>query len=185
MGDPPKLRDKYSRPKRLWDVDRIKEDKTLKSEYGLKNMKELWVAVAELKKYRREARRLLSLSEEMRSSDTVKILAKLNKLGILEKTATLEDILSLTVKSILERRLQTIVYRKGLAHTLRQSRQLITHGFIAVGGRKVSAPSYFIDVNEEQGIAYSKAIDLTKNPPQTEQPAEASEAKNESAENAS
>ena len=166
MGDPPKLRNKYTRPKRLWDVDRIKEDKTLKSEYALRNMKELWMAVAELKKYRREARRLLSRTEEERSKDAPKILHKLNTLGILEKTAGLEDILSLTVKTILERRLQTLVYRKGLANTLRQSRQLITHGFISVKGRKVSAPSCLITVPEESVINYAKSIDLNKKPPQ-------------------
>ena len=171
MGDPPKLRNKYTRPKRLWDVDRIKEDKTLKSEYALRNMKELWMAVAELKKYRREARRLLSRTEEERSKDAPKILHKLNTLGILEKTAGLEDILSLTVKTILERRLQTLVYRKGLANTLRQSRQLITHGFISVKGRKVSAPSCLITVPEESVINYAKSIDLNKKPPQaTEEP---------------
>jgi len=64
MGDPRRLRNKFERPKKLWDVDRIKHDKTLKVEYGLKNMSELWRSTAELKKYRREARRLLSLTEE-------------------------------------------------------------------------------------------------------------------------
>ena len=165
MGDPPKLRNKYSRPKHLWETDRLREDSTLKKEYGLKNMRELWIATAELKKYRREARRLLSLSEEERAEDRQKILKKLNHLGILEKTAALDDILSLTVKDILERRLSTIVHRKGLAHTMAQSRQLITHGFIAVAGKVVSAPSYLVDSEEQSTIVYSKPIDISKKPP--------------------
>lgn len=169
MGDPPKLRNKYSRPKHLWEADRLKEDTTLKREYGLKNMRELWIATAELKKYRREARRLLSLSEEEREKDKVKILTKLNKLGIVDKDAAVDEILSLTVKHILERRLATIVLRKGLAYTMPQSRQLITHGFIAIGGKKISAPSYLVYKEQETIIAYAKPIDLSKKPPVMEE----------------
>ena len=72
MGDPRRLRNKIERPKKLWDVDRIKEEKALKNEYGLANMSELWRAASELKKYRREARRLLSLTEEERRDDAAK-----------------------------------------------------------------------------------------------------------------
>ncbi len=160
MGDPRRLRNKYNRPKHLWDKQRLTEEKRLKKEYGLKNMKELWVALEELKKYRREARRLLSLSEEERKSDVIKILTKLQRLRMLKEKAELDDVLSLGQREILERRLQTIVYRKGLASTISQSRQLITHGFILVNGIKVSAPSYIVEGNEEETIKYSKPIDI-------------------------
>jgi small subunit ribosomal protein S4 len=81
MGDPRRLRNKTERPKKLWDLDRIKHDKALMTEYGLKNMRELWRATAVLKKYRREARRLLSLTEEERKDDAKKILPSLRALG--------------------------------------------------------------------------------------------------------
>ncbi|MBI2079691.1 30S ribosomal protein S4 [Candidatus Micrarchaeota archaeon] len=165
MGDPRKLRNKYARPKKLLDLARITEEKGLKREYALKNMRELWVAVQELKKYRREARRLLSVTEEERKKDAEKILNKLNKFGILPADAKLDDILSLDVKNILERRLQTIVYRKGLARTLRQSRQLITHGFIAIRGRKMSRPSYLMLTDEESTLNYAKKIDISVSQP--------------------
>ena len=126
MGDPRKLRNKYSGPKRLWDEERITHDKELRSEFGLKNSGEIWKATDELRKYRREARRLLSLTEEERARDMEKILTKLARSGIM-KEGNLEDILTLSVRGVLERRLQTIVMRKGLARTMRQSRQLITH----------------------------------------------------------
>lgn len=177
MGDPPKLRNKYSRPKHLWEGDRLAEDSALKKDYGLKNMKELWVATAELKKYRREARRLLSLDPAERARDEAKIMAKLNKLGVLEKNATLDSVLSLTIKDILERRLATVVYRKGLAHTLAQSRQLITHGFISIGGKRISAPGYLVDVEKESSISYSKPIDLSKKPPAVAESSKAEEKK--------
>ena len=183
MGDPPKLRNKYSRPKHLWTIDRLKEDSGLKRTYGLKNMRELWIATAELKKYRREARRLLSVSEDERAKDAPKILKKLCDLGLLDQSAQIDDILSLTVKDIHESRLGTLVYRKGLAHTPAQGRQLITHGFISVMGKRISAPSYIVDKEEESSIAYSKPIDISKKPPVIVNEKAESEKKEEPTEN--
>jgi small subunit ribosomal protein S4 len=160
MGDPRKLRNKYERPKKLWDVDRLNHDKALETEYGLKNMRELWRATAELKKYRREARRLLSLTEEERKSDAGKILAKLAKFGILKQGSVIDDVLSLEVRAILERRLQTMVLRKGLALSPAQSRQLITHGFIAINGKVVTRPSYMVNVSEEAALSHARPIEL-------------------------
>lgn len=161
MGDPPKLRNKFARPKRLWDKDRIQEEKVLKKEYGLKSMRELWVTLGELKKYRREARRLLSLTEEEREKDAGRILTKLAKLGVLQQGAVAEDILGLSVKELLERRLQTLVLRKGMARTMRQSRQLITHGFITLEGRRIETPGYIVDKESEASLVYTKPIDIT------------------------
>jgi small subunit ribosomal protein S4 len=160
MGDPRKLRNKIERPKRLWDADRISHDKMLRMEYGLKNSSEVWNAAAELKKYRREARRLLALGGEERERDENKILTKLARLGIMTG-GKIEDVLSLEVKDVLERRLQTRVTRKGLARTMKQARQLITHGFISVGGKRVTVPSYLVGVEEEKSIIYTKPIDLS------------------------
>lgn len=168
MGGPRRFKNKYEAPKKLWEMDRIKEDKALKSEYGLKNARELWTAEAELKKYRREARRLLSLVEEERVKDVVKILTKLNKFGILPKTATVDDILSLNIKTILERRLQTRVIRQGLAKTPRQARQLVAHGFIAIGDRAVTIPSYMVTEKEDALIRLCKPIDLETHVPGAE-----------------
>jgi len=162
MGDPRRLRNKFERPKKLWDVDRLAEEKSLKANFGLKNMRELWRATAELKKYRREARRLLSVTEEERRDDGKKILAKLAKMGILKEGSPLDDVLSLEVKDILERRLQTVVLRKGLARSMSQSRQLITHGFILVDGSRVTKPAYLVGIDE--GLAYAKPIEISSKP---------------------
>jgi len=159
MGDPRKLRNKSERPKKLWETDRIAEESGLKKDYGLKAMRELWMSTAELKKYRREARRLLSQTEDERKGDDTKILAKLARYDILKPGSKLEDVLSLTVKDVLERRLQTIVMRKGLARSMSQSRQLITHGFIAVNGVKVTRPNYLVKAAD--GIDYAKPIDIS------------------------
>lgn len=191
MGDPRKLRNKYSKPKKLLDKSRIEEESKLKYAYGLKNMRELWIAGEELKKIRREARRLLSLSETDRKNQEGIILSKLRRLGILDDKAKVEDILSLTVKDILERRLQTRVLRKGLAKTFAQSRQLITHGFIAIGDRRINIPSYLVTAEQDRLIKYYKKIELepaiaekpeaNANAPTTQQSpsAQPEEAKNE------
>ncbi|MBN2121474.1 30S ribosomal protein S4 [Candidatus Micrarchaeota archaeon] len=160
MGDPRKFGNKYEHPKRLWESARINEESALKREYGLKTMRELWVMNQELKIMRREARRLLSVSEDERQRDLPKLMNKLARLGILSRDAKLEQVLSLTVKDILERRLQTRVYRKGLAKSVKQARQLITHGFICVNGRKTDSPSYLVPVEEEGSVSYYKKVDL-------------------------
>ena len=160
MGDPRKFGNKYEHPKRLWEADRIKEEKGLKREYGLKTMRELWVMNQELKRMRREARRLLSVTQEERERDLPKLMNKLARLGILSVDSKLEQVLSLSVRDVLERRLQTRVLKRGLAKTAKQARQLITHGFISVKGKKVDSPSYLVPVSEDDSIDYYKKIDL-------------------------
>jgi len=49
----------------------------------------------------------------------------------------------------LERRLDNVVYRVGLAVARRQARQLVRHGHIAVNGRKVNIPSFQVSVGDE------------------------------------
>lgn len=183
MGDPRKLKNKYSKPKKMLDKARIEEESKIKYTYGLKSMRELWMAVHELKKARREARRLLSLTEGERKAQEGVVLSKLQRLAILDEKAKVEDVLSLTVKDILERRLQTRVVRKGLAKTMAQARQFITHGYIAVGERRISVPSYTVSGAEDSTIRHYKKIELEYNfvekpaaEAKAEKPAEAKEA---------
>jgi len=161
MGDPRRLTKKHETPRKVFDAERISTESALKREYGLRNTRELWVVLKELKKVRREARRLLSAGEKGKE-ESAKILLKLSKLGVITKQdATLEDLLTLTVRDFLERRLQTRVMRRSLARTMRQSRQLVTHGFISINGRKVNIPSYMVNVTEEPAVSYYKAIDVS------------------------
>lgn len=160
MGDPKKSRKKYKRPKKLWDKRRIEEESALKSKYGLKNMRELWIAATLLRKFRTVARKLLAMPKEVQEREGGKILRKLNRYGILPENATLDDVLSLSVEEILERRLQTLVYKKGMARTLKQARQLIVHGFISVNGVRVRSPGMLLTVDEEKTISYYKPINL-------------------------
>lgn len=55
--------------------------------------------------------------------------------------------------SMLERRLDNVVYRLKLATSRKQARQVIVHGHILVNGKKVYSPSYMINVNDEVSLA--------------------------------
>ncbi|AMB93484.1 MULTISPECIES: 30S ribosomal protein S4 [Aerococcus] len=64
---------------------------------------------------------------------------------------------------LLERRLDNMVYRLGLASTRRQARQLVTHGHILVDGKRVDIPSYLVDVDQVIGVREkSKEIQVIK-----------------------
>ncbi len=167
MGDPRRLIPKAETPRRVWDADRIKNESQIKTEYGLRRTRELWTGLAELKKARRSARAMLSLGDAGREKG-MQVISKLQRLGIAKGDMRLEDVLGLTVRDFLERRLQTLVLKKGLARTTKQARQLVVHGFIAVGGRRVTIPSYMVTLSEEPTISYYKAIDIE--PPQQEAP---------------
>lgn len=180
MGDPRRARKKYKTPKKLWDMSRINEESRLKREYGLKNMRELWIAQAELRKARREARRSLGLPEGKREEVFDKVVKKLARLGILAENATVDDILSLSMKDFLERRLQTRIFRKGMAKTAKQARQLIVHGYIAVDGVRATSPSRLITKEEDAKITFYKdATNIFKQPVPEDEESEKADEKTE------
>ncbi len=53
---------------------------------------------------------------------------------------------------LLERRLDSIVYRLGFASSRSAARELVVHGHIEVNGRKVDIPSYLVSVGDEIGV---------------------------------
>lgn len=172
MGDPRKLHKKYETPRKVWDADRIKRDSKLSSAYGLKKTQEIWTMLQQLKRARRNAIRNVSLGAE--GEEAAKpLLARLARLGILPADAKLDDVLAISVENFLDRRLQTRVMKKGLANTARQARQLITHGFISIKGRRVTIPSYMVTAEEEQHIAYYKPIDISVHEPKPKEKAAA------------
>lgn len=161
MGAPRRLRKKYEKPTMMWDRQRIDTQHALVEKYGLRNLKELWKASTELRRIRRNVKELFSgkASEERGKQ----IISRLAKLGMVKPDASLDDLLVLNEEAILERRLQTVVFKKGLAKTIKQARQLITHGFIAVNGKKVTAPGYIVRPEEEKGISYYKPFNIEHN----------------------
>ena len=142
----------------MWNKERIDREHGIKERYGLKNLRELWKATTEISRIRRNVREVLSgKAAENVGRD---IIARLSRYSIVKIGATLDDTLSITPEAILDRRLQSLVFKKGMAKTMKQSRQLIAHGFIAVNGQKVKAPGYMVTGNEESKISYYKPIKI-------------------------
>ncbi len=162
MGGIRKHRKTYKRPKKRWDLARLQEERRLMKLYGLKRKKELWKAKEILRKFRRTARFLIGKVGEKYEKIKKDLMDKLYRLGLIEKNAQLDDVLDLTVEDILKRRLQTIVYEKRLASTIKQARQLIAHGHIAIGDQKITSPSYLVKRDEEDKVTYYKKSPLTK-----------------------
>ena len=159
MGKPKFSRKKYDTPSHPWKEDRIKSENELIKKYGLKNKREIWKAETRLRKYRGQARELLAkigTSDAQSKKESDQLLIHLSRMNILPINSTLDDVLALETESILSRRLQTLTYLKGLANTPDQARQLISHGHIAIGNRRVTIPSYMITKNEEGEIGYTK-----------------------------
>jgi len=157
MGDPKKPRKLWASPSHPWELERLKREAEIMEKYGLKNKRELWRAEGILRRIRAQARNLMArlrIQDPQAEKELKQLVKKLYRLGILgDEDASVDDILFLTVEDILSRRLQTIVYRKGLARTIRQARQFIVHGHVYVDGVRVRSPSYWVRRGEEDKIA--------------------------------
>jgi small subunit ribosomal protein S4 len=161
MGDPKKQRKKFDTPRFPWQTDMLDAELKLLGQYGLRNKREIWRHKTLLSKYRGIGRSLLGMSAEERSKQEKQLLDRLHRIGILAEEAELDDVLDMSLGDILERRLQTLVFQRGLAQSIQQARQLIAHGHISIGGRKVSSPSYLVLKEEEEKLSYSPKSPLT------------------------
>ncbi|MFY9605505.1 MAG: 30S ribosomal protein S4 [Thermoplasmata archaeon] len=158
MGDPKFSRRKYETPAHPWEGERIKAENDLLMKYGLKNKRELWRAQSLVRSLRAQSRELQARTrtgDPQAKIETDQLLARCARLSLLpQEGATLNDVLLLTTENILARRLQTVVFRKGLAYSPKQARQFIVHGHAAVGPRKVTIPGYLVKRGEEDQIQY-------------------------------
>lgn len=152
----------YSRPKKLYEKERIEEENVLVRKYALKNKHEIWKCLAKVRYFRHRAKELAKLP-----IDEQKILFdKLNKIGL--KAASIADVLSLKAEDLLERRLPTIVFKKGLASTPKHARQMVVHGKIIVDKNVVNIPSYIVPVDEENKISIKLKQKKSVQPSQAE-----------------
>lgn len=160
MGDPRFPRRRYDTPSHPWHAERIASEKTLVRKYGLKNKREVWKGQTRLREFRGTARELLSKQHTPSSQvrkESEQLIRRMNRMGLLGEGATLDDILGLDVENILTRRLQTVVYLKGLASTPKQARQFIVHGHVSIGDHRVTVPAYIVTRDEEEQIELNPA----------------------------
>jgi len=143
-------KNKYKKPRQMFESERIKEENVLVEKYGLKNKKEVWKAKAKVDYYRGRAK---ALSKKPLEEQEV-LFNKMKALGLeAENTA---DVLGLKVENILERRLPTILVNKKLANAPKQGRQMVTHKRVMINGKVMSAPSYLVPLSEEGQITIKK-----------------------------
>lgn len=113
------------------------------------------------------------------------LLGRVKNFFVRSEDVSLDDVLALQPRDVLERRLQTLVYRKGFARTASQARQLITHGHIAIAGNKASVPSRLVKFSEEEEIDwYGEPVETHAEPSPAEEPEEEAEEPAEEAEEA-
>jgi small subunit ribosomal protein S4 len=156
MGDPKFPRRSYDTPSHPWQGERIKEEAILVKQYGLKSKKELWKAKTILRNLRKQSRDLqarLRTGEHQAKMETENLLCKCARIGLLPMEGTrLDDVLGLPDIALLDRRLQTVVYQKGLASTVGQARQFIVHGHVCIDEQKVTIPGYIVTRDDEDKI---------------------------------
>jgi len=136
----------FSRPKKLYEKDRIEKENQLIKKYGLKNKREIWKAESEIEKIRKQAKELITSEPEKQNI----LLNKLRKRGF--KVEKISDVLALNKEDWMKRRLQSIVVEKKLANTAKAARQLIVHKHIAIKGKIINVPSYIVKTDEEDKI---------------------------------
>nr|4UER_D Chain D, US4 [Lachancea kluyveri]5I4L_S9 Chain S9, 40S ribosomal protein S9-A [Saccharomyces cerevisiae S288C]5I4L_s9 Chain s9, 40S ribosomal protein S9-A [Saccharomyces cerevisiae S288C]5LYB_S9 Chain S9, 40S ribosomal protein S9-A [Saccharomyces cerevisiae]5LYB_s9 Chain s9, 40S ribosomal protein S9-A [Saccharomyces cerevisiae]5M1J_J2 Chain J2, 40S ribosomal protein S9-A [Saccharomyces cerevisiae]5MEI_K Chain K, 40S ribosomal protein S9-A [Saccharomyces cerevisiae S288C]5MEI_s9 Chain s9, len=148
----------YSTPKRPYESSRLDAELKLAGEFGLKNKKEIYRISFQLSKIRRAARDLLTRDEKdpKRLFEGNALIRRLVRVGVLsEDKKKLDYVLALKVEDFLERRLQTQVYKLGLAKSVHHARVLITQRHIAVGKQIVNIPSFMVRLDSEKHIDFA------------------------------
>jgi small subunit ribosomal protein S4 len=161
MGDPKLQKKKYAKPAHPWQKERILDEVEILKGYGLKNKREIWKAHSLARTFARQAKKLIAATGAQAELEQQQLFERLSKLGIVGEHPTLDDVLGIDMKHILERRLQTIVYKKKLARSVKQSRQFIVHERILIGNKKIKAPSYLVSREEEALVCFDPSSTIS------------------------
>ena len=95
-------------------------------------------------------------SEGHYANEKEQLLGSLYKKGLLQEGADVGDVLEINVEHMLSRRLQSVVYYRGLAPSMRAARNLIVHGHICIGEQRMTVPGYHVLKEEEAQLRYSQ-----------------------------
>ena len=169
MGSIKKQRKKFSKPGHPWQKERIAEEREILKQYGLRRKNEIWKVDSMLKKFLHRAKTIIGEKSSQSGIEKKQLLERLHLLGLLKKDSKVEDVLNLKLKDLLERRLQTLVFRKQVAKTMKQAREFIVHEHISVGARKITTPNYLVSIQEEPQIKLVRAITIDNSPKKQEE----------------
>ena len=162
MGEPKFSRPRTQTPTHPWKQARIDEEHDLKERFGLKKvggMREIWREKSSLRRHRNQAMKLIGRvdsSEGHYAKEKEQLLGSLTRKGLLQSGADIGDVLEINVEHMLSRRLQSVVYYKGLAPSMRAARNLIVHGHICIGEQRITVPGYHVLKEEEDTLQYSQ-----------------------------
>ncbi|KAF9680855.1 hypothetical protein SADUNF_Sadunf06G0165000 [Salix dunnii] len=148
----------FKKPRRPYEKERLDAELKLVGEYGLRAKRELWRVQYALSRIRNAARMLLTLDEKnpRRIFEGEALLRRMNRYGLLEESQNkLDYVLALTVENFLERRLQTLVFKAGMAKSIHHARVLIKQRHIRVGRQVVNIPSFMVRVDSQKHIDFS------------------------------
>merc|ERR1712106_519416 len=148
----------FTTPRRPFEKARLDQELKLIGEYGLKNKREVWRVKYTLAKIRKAARDLLTLEDksQRRLFEGNALLRRLVRIGVLdENRMKLDYVLGLKIEDFLERRLQTQVFRLGLAKSIHHARVLIRQRHIRVRKQVVNVPSFVVRLDSQKHIDFS------------------------------
>mmetsp|Transcript_10098 Transcript_10098/g.23361 ORF Transcript_10098/g.23361 Transcript_10098/m.23361 type:complete len:197 (+) Transcript_10098:31-621(+) len=145
-------------PRRPFEKERLDNEMKLIGEFGLKNKREVWRVGLAMARIRKAARILLTLDEKdpKRLFEGSALLRRLMRLGVLDETKNnLEYVLALKPADLMERRLQTQVFKLGLAKSIHHARVLIRQRHIRVGKQIVNIPSFMVRIDSQKHIDFA------------------------------
>jgi small subunit ribosomal protein S9e len=148
----------YVTPRRPFEKSRLDQELKLIGEYGLRNKREVWRVKLALAKIRKRSRDLLTLPEKdnRRLFEGNALLRRLVRIGVLDEgRMKLDYVLGLKVEDFLERRLQTQVFKLGLAKSIHHARVLIRQRHIRVRKQLVNVPSFIVRLDSQKHIDFS------------------------------
>merc|ERR1712023_47932 len=145
-------------PRRPFEKERLDTELKLIGTYGLKNKREIWRVRLALAKIRATARVLLTKDEKdpSRIFEGQALLRRMTRYGILDEDKLRMDyVLDLKIENFLDRRLQTLVFKRGLAKSIHHARVLIRQRHIRVGRQIVNVPSFMVRVESQPHIEFA------------------------------
>ncbi|KAI4292201.1 small subunit ribosomal protein S9e [Pancytospora philotis] len=158
-------------PRNPWVLERLVKELQLLGTFGLKNKKELWTVLTTARADKTQARDLLiSTNHEEFMTRSRALLNRLCRNGMISSVdfndvecmrACLRDVLNFDLPMYLNRRLQSLVLKSGLARNIHHARLLVAHKHITVRGRVVNKPAMtvrsenegYIEVNPFSSVA--------------------------------